>query len=456
MTRLRAAVVILVALAGAGLSWALLRAHHGEGTAVDALCGETASGPSGCDVVNRSAYASVAGIPLAALGLAFYLSLALLLALGALTGGEALAGAGFLGLGLLALALVVDGALFGIQAFALRAFCRLCLATYGLSAAGFVALLPARRAMGSASGLSASTLGRIVLAAWLAGSGAFALTAIALHAALAAREAQRQATLLGGPAPASATTASKAPETGAAAVPAPGGAAPASEAERFKQEAARLQAILDDPLKLDQYFADKAARDFAAAKVQTIDLTDVPMKGPVAAPVTAVVYSDFLCPFCRNLAVALSGYIPQAGNRLTLYFKNFPLEQECNTNIKRTVHPGACALALGGVCAGEQGKFWAYHDRVFQAPPPNPGLADVERLGQQAGLDAAALKACLSTPRAKQRLAREIAEAAANGVDATPTIFINGKKLPRINDFGHVVDQEAAKQGVPPMAPAGK
>jgi protein-disulfide isomerase len=150
------------------------------------------------------------------------------------------------------------------------------------------------------------------------------------------------------------------------------------------------------------------------------------------------------------------GYLPQSGNRLTLYFKNYPLEQECNPNVKRTIHPGACALALGGICAAEQGKFWAYHDRVFQAPPPNPGLGDVERLGQQAGLDAAALKACLSTPRAKQRLSREIAEAVAIGVDATPTIFINGKKLPRINDFSHVVDQEAARQGVPPMAPAAK
>ena len=69
MTRLRAAVVVLAALAGAGLSWALLAAHHGEGTAVGALCGETTSAPSGCDVVNRSPYASVGGIPLAALGL---------------------------------------------------------------------------------------------------------------------------------------------------------------------------------------------------------------------------------------------------------------------------------------------------------------------------------------------------------------------------------------------------
>jgi len=448
MTRLRAALVIVLALLGAGISWALLGAHHGEGTALGALCGETASAPSGCDLVNRSAYSSVGGMPVAVIGLAFYLSLGLLLLLGALAGGEALAGTGFLAFGLLALALVLNGALFGIQAFAIKAYCRLCLLTYGLNAAGLAALLPARRATPSAAGLSGTAVGRIVLAAWLIGSAAFGVTGTALHAALAAREAQRQATLLGSP------LAATLPAPGPSAPPAP--ATPASEADRYRQEATRLQGILDDPQKLERYFAEKAAREYAGAQVQNIDLKDVPMKGPASAPVTAVEYSDFLCPFCRNLAAALSGYVPQSGNRLNLYFKNYPLDQACNPNLKRTVHAGACAVALGAVCAVEQGKFWAYHDKVFQAPPTNPGLPDVERLGQQAGLDASAFKACLSSSQAKARLSREIAEGAAIGVEATPTIFLNGKKLPRINDFGQVVDQEAAKRGMPNPSPASR
>jgi protein-disulfide isomerase/uncharacterized membrane protein len=450
MTRPRAALAILFALVGGALSWALLLAHHGEGTAVAALCGDSAAGESGCDVVNRSAWSSVAGVPLAAIGLAFYLSLALLLLLGLLEGSEAFAGAGFIAFSLLSLALVVDGALFGIQAFSLKAFCRLCLFTYGLNVASLVALLPARRATPSARGLAGSLAGRSLLVSWLAGSVAFAVAGGALHAALAAREAQRQATLLGTPAPASPAAI---PGPSAPATTAP---APATEADRYKQEAARLQGILDDPQKLDQYFAEKAAREYAVAKVQSIDLSDVPMKGPAAAPVTAVTYSDFLCPFCRNLAAALHDYLPRSGNRVTLYFKNYPLDQDCNPNLKKTVHQGACALALGAICANEQGKFWPYHDRVFQSPPDKPVLADAERLAQQAGLDAAAFKTCLASPRAKQRLSREIAEAVAVGVEATPTIFINGKKLPRVNDFGQVVDQEAARQGVPPMAPPSR
>jgi protein-disulfide isomerase/uncharacterized membrane protein len=449
MTRSRAALAVLLTLLGAALSWVLLQAHHGEGSTASALCGETSTGPSGCDVVNRSAYASVAGLPLAAAGLAFYLSVALLLLLGVVGGGEALAGTAFVAFALLCLALGIDAALFAVQAFALKAYCRLCLITYGLNAGALVALLPARRARSAASAMSSGPTGPSVLASWLAGSVAFAAAALALHAALAAREAQRQATLLGAPpatSPAPAADSSPQPTSGP-------GSAPASDTERYKLEAARLQAILDDPQKLDQYFAEKAAREFASAKVQKIDLSDVPMKGPTTAPVTAVEYSDFLCPFCRNLAGALSGYIPRAGNRVTLYFKNYPLDKDCNPNLKQTVHQGACNLALGAVCANQQGKFWPYHDRVFQQPPPAPSLADVERLGREAGLDATVLTKCLASPEAKQRLSAQIAEAASIGVEATPTVFLNGRKLPRINDFGQVVDQEAAKQGMPPLAP---
>ena len=229
MTRPRAALAIARFLVGAALSWALLQAHHGEGSAVSAaLCGDGALGRQRLRrgepqrLVRRSL-----GVPVAAIGLAFYLSLALLLLLGALAGGGVLAGAGFIALVLLCLSLLVDGTLFGIQAFAIKAYCRLCLATYGLNVAALVALLPARRARRPPRASAAEPAGRTLLVSWLAGSAAFALTSLALHEALVARAALRQATLLGVPVPAS--PASPAPVS--AAAPAP---APASEAERVQ------------------------------------------------------------------------------------------------------------------------------------------------------------------------------------------------------------------------------
>ena len=62
------------------------------------------------------------------------------------------------------------------------------------------------------------------------------------------------------------------------------------------------------------------------------------------------------------------------------------------------------------------------------------------------------MQGCLEDAQAKADLAAQIAEARRLGVNATPTVFVNGKKLPRINDFVSVVDKEAQKSGFPPLA----
>jgi uncharacterized membrane protein len=116
---------------------------------VSALCGEGME--TGCALVSRSRYASLAGVPLAALGLAFYASLAVLALLclvAATDTARRLAGAAF---GLVALALAADLALLGLQAFAIGAYCRLCLATYAVNAALLAALWPALAALASAT-----------------------------------------------------------------------------------------------------------------------------------------------------------------------------------------------------------------------------------------------------------------------------------------------------------------
>ena len=74
------------------------------------------------------------------------------------------------------------------------------------------------------------------------------------------------------------------------------------------------------------------------------------------------------------------------------------------------------------------------------------------RLAGEAGLNAAAIEGCLSDPHTKEHLSAQMEEAKRLGVQATPTVFIDGKKLPRINDFLQVVDKEAVKKGLPPLA----
>jgi protein-disulfide isomerase len=62
------------------------------------------------------------------------------------------------------------------------------------------------------------------------------------------------------------------------------------------------------------------------------------------------------------------------------------------------------------------------------------------------------MQACLDDPTTREALDAEIAEANRLGIAATPTLYVNGKRLPRINDFVAVVDQEARKKGFAPLA----
>ena len=457
----RLLVALVIGLVGAALSGVLLMQHHGEPMAVSAVnqgCGDGQT--SGCEEVARSPYSRVAGVPLAALGVLFYLSLAVLAALAALGPPETTPPLAALVAIAFAVALVVDLGLLGLQAFSIKAFCKLCLATYVLNAAGLAVLWPARRALGDLRTTAGRTEGRLALGGWAVTTLAVAGGVLAADAALAARAAQRAATMLGLPAPAPAASPASAPVVPPATIAPPATPAPVptptmgstGELQFYKDQAKRLQETLDDPQKLERYFADKAAKEFEQAPVQSLETKDVPFRGPANAPIQVVEYSDFLCPFCRNLAGAFAQFITQAGGRVAIYFKNYPLEQTCNPALKQTIHPGACVLALGGICAHYQGKFEAYHDRVFGSELKNPQAADVARLAGEAGLNAAAIEGCLSDPRTKDQLSAQVEEGKRVGVQATPTIFINGKKLPRINDFLQVVDKEAIKKGMPPLA----
>jgi protein-disulfide isomerase/uncharacterized membrane protein len=463
--------VLLLALAGAVLSALLLQQHHGAGEGAAALCAEAGGG--GCDVVNRSSWSAPAGVPVAAVGLLFYASLAALAALGLLAEPEPRRGLAALGLGLLGLALFVDLVLLGVQALAIGAWCRLCLATYALNAIGFALLWPERRAGPAATALPGFPAGRLALGAWALASIGGSLVAASLSVAFAAEGERRQATLLGAPVPAAPARPPQSdppPATDATAEPEPedAGEASASEAApgdpvaevaRLQEElrlahaeARRLRETLDDPQKLQQYHSDRSVSAFRQAESVALDLAGTPFKGPEQAPIRVVEFSDFLCPYCRNLAGALASYLPGSAGRVAVFFKHYPLDPACNESLRQGGHPGACQLALGGICAEKLGGFWQYHDRVFSEPPESPSPSNVADLAFASGLDRAAFQQCLADPATRRRLEADLAEGRRVGVTGTPAVFVNGKRLERIGDFVRIVDIEAERLG---LAPAG-
>lgn len=461
----RLALVLVLTLAGAGLSYVLLMHHHGE-QATAQVCG----GPeSGCDTVNRSPWANVAGIPLAAIGIVFYLSVAVL-ALGGLLRAPAPSevnvspdirpGVGALALVFFVLAIGIDVLLFGIQALRIGVFCKLCLITYGINIVAASLLFTFRGSLGAIRRLARAE-GRTVAVTWAIATVVFAFGAWGAERALAEREAQRGANILGGPIAAAPAATSDAPTRvaeAAAATPDPRKAgAPAAPAQTDAQlkaaqeEIKRLKQTLEDPQKYEEYQHEKSLRDFADGPAQAINLADSPVMGPKEAKIKVVEYADFLCPYCRNIARAFHDYLPQSDNRVAIYYKFYPLDSACNASLPRPVHAGACALAMGGVCAQKQGQFGPYQEHVVVTEFKEPTKDDVIKLAGELKFDVASFTTCMNAPATKDRVVADVTEGAKAGVTGTPTIFINGRRLPRINEFLDAIDQESQKLGMGPM-----
>ncbi len=141
-----------------------------------------------------------------------------------------------------------------------------------------------------------------------------------------------------------------------------------------------------------------------------------PVRGARAAPVTMIEFSDFQCPYCAETAPLLSNAVAQAKGRLRLVWKDFPLP----------THAEAEPAAEAAQCAGRQGKFWEYHDQLFQ----NQGQLGADlyrRLGVELGLAMEPFQRCLTQHELKPFIERNMAEAASVGIDATPTLVVGNQ-----------------------------
>jgi protein-disulfide isomerase len=168
-----------------------------------------------------------------------------------------------------------------------------------------------------------------------------------------------------------------------------------------------------------------------------IESTD-PSLGRSSAPVTVIEFSDFQCPFCQRVAPTLKKVRDTYGDKVRIVWKDFPLTQ---------IHPQAFKAGEAAHCAGDQGKYWEYHDRLFA----NQQQLQLDELKQHAtalGLDAAAFNACLDSSKYGERVRDGVAQGTRLGVNSTPTIYINGRMLSGAQPyetFVSVIDEELSR-----------
>lgn len=416
----RLGLAFAAAAFGAVVSGVLLLRHHGldTGALAAAVCDPA---NSGCEEVAASSWSTVAGIPLAAVGLAFFVSLGFLLALGLLGQTPLASRPGRLALGLVCLALVVDLFLFAVQAFAIGSYCSLCLWTYGANGAAFLLLLPARRRSATMPAMDSQfAIERFAVRAfWLAAS-LVAAAVLVINSGLSDRaDDPADLSILG--VRSAASEDSEGLEEWSGTLPV---------------EGAGLLPQWRDPT-------------FRQQREQEVSLEGAPVKGDRNAPVKIVTFSDFLCPSCRRFALAFDQYAEgPTGSHVALYYRSYPLDSTCAGHLPRVLHPGACEVARGGTCANLLGNFWKYHDAVYLAPPNGPDVDDVVEIAVGVGLDEAAFRACMAEPEAETALQSDIAEGVRLGVTGTPSLFINGRKLPSLDEFADAVLWELERAGI--------
>jgi protein-disulfide isomerase len=182
----------------------------------------------------------------------------------------------------------------------------------------------------------------------------------------------------------------------------------------------------------------------ATVDSEVLPVKGSPSKGDQAAPVTMVVFGDFQCPASRGAStVILDKAMKDFGSKqVRIVWKHLPLVG---------IHKDARLAAQATWAAAQQGKFWEYHDKIFDAFPSkddaNPDFLKEEQLVKYAselGLDVERFKTELKSPEAVAAVDADLELARSLGLESTPSIYVNGRTV----DFAGGVRYEPVEKVV--------
>jgi len=166
----------------------------------------------------------------------------------------------------------------------------------------------------------------------------------------------------------------------------------------------------------------------------TVHAGDSPRRGPANAPVTIVEFSDFQCPYCRTAQPTLVTLLDKYPGKVSLVYKDLPLRQ---------IHPEAQKAAEAARCAGDQEKFWEYHDALFEISRITK--ADFGKIATSLELDSIKFAACLDSSKHEPTIESDFTQAMDIGAKSTPVFYVNGIQLKGaqpVDAFSQVIEAE--------------
>jgi protein-disulfide isomerase len=165
-----------------------------------------------------------------------------------------------------------------------------------------------------------------------------------------------------------------------------------------------------------------------------------PSKGPADAPVTIVEFSDYECPFCVRAEPTVKEILAAYPGKIRLVFRDYPLP----------MHAKAPKAAEAAHCAGDQGKYWEMHDKLF-TQGAKLEVADLKATAREIqGVDGAKFDKCLDSGEKSKVMEMHRKAGEEAGVNGTPAFFINGRMLSGAQPadaFKAIIDQELKNKG---------
>jgi protein-disulfide isomerase len=153
-------------------------------------------------------------------------------------------------------------------------------------------------------------------------------------------------------------------------------------------------------------------------EIHQVKIDDSPVRGAEDARVTIVEFSDFQCPYCGRVGPTLERLLEEYPDELRIVYKHLPL----------SFHERALPAAKASVAAGEQGRFWEFHDALFENQKELTDEKFME-IAASLGLDTEQFQRDYQSVETATRVAQDMNEARRLGVTGTPGFFVNGRFL---------------------------
>ena len=167
----------------------------------------------------------------------------------------------------------------------------------------------------------------------------------------------------------------------------------------------------------------------SSSGIIAVSIDDDPVKGDLNAPIIMIEFSDYQCPFCEKffsttLPLIEKNYIETG--KVKFVYRDFPIPN---------IHPNAVPAALASECADDQGKFWEYHNKLFEnqrqweSLDVQNGMRTFEQFAEELDLDSDTFNTCLESGKYLDEVQKDLNDGLSYGVTGTPGFIIGNEKI---------------------------